>query len=197
VLALSPPKFTVKKILSISNVLTVALVAVIGLNIWYFTLERAPVHALEAMMAPEISLPIVVAGAPSPAKIALSDNRGKVVLIDFWALHCPPCKDMMPHVQALVDELPADDFALMSVNVDEETPAERSKRIANFLEEGSYRFMVGLGDARTLETYQVERLPTMMIVDRSGRVYRVYVGRTPSEIIRGDLDELIKAGSDA
>lgn len=191
---MSPAKSTPKRLLTVTNGLTVALAVVIGLNVWYFTSRSAPAHVLEGMRAPELHLPRVVDAAPSTATVALSDYRGKVVLVDFWALFCPPCLEELPVLDAMTRDLPEDDFALLAVNVDPAPASERAPRIDDLVQTEGYHLDMLLGDQRSLATYQVDHLPALILIDRDAHVRRVFIGRTPAKTIRHEIDVLIREG---
>lgn len=123
-------------------------------------------------LAPEAA-GIVLQG---PAGTRLSQLRGKVVLVDFWASYCGPCLESMPELNKMRDELFAEgyaqDFEILSVATDNEVAKSR-----RFLERVKVDFPVvadQIGIA--IQTYKLWRLPSAYLVDRSGRVRMIYAG---------------------
>src|SRR5262245_7220166 len=97
-----------------------AAVAVVGV-VWFMLLQPAPGSgsgvAQTGAPAPQIALPVVGGGTSN-----LAGDKGKVVLLNFWATWCEPCKSEMPALQQLADELRDHPFRLYSVDLQEEAP---------------------------------------------------------------------------
>jgi len=118
--------------------------------------------------APEVAL---TSSLNSAGKPSLSSLRGKVVLLEFWATWCPPCRASIPHLQKLHDTYSKKGLTIISVtNEDEETVKE-------FVKENKMTFPVGIdqGD-KTMTTYGIKSIPTAFLIDRTGRV--VWEGHT-------------------
>ena len=113
------------------------------------------------------ALPEVTGTRIDGVEESLSDYRGRVVLLDFWATWCVPCIDVLPDLRKLVEELPADRFALVAISVDEEL-----ETVTRFMEDEPMpwtNWHAGLGSdiARLL---RVQAYPTYVLVDESGRI---------------------------
>ena len=96
----------------------------------------------------------------------LADYRGKVVLINFWATWCEPCREEMPSIQHLKNKLAGKPFVVLAVNV-----AESEARIADFLGKQPFDFIV-LHDRNSdaMRAWRVRGLPASFVVARDGRV---------------------------
>ena len=114
----------------------------------------------------------------------LTDYRGKVVLINFWASWCLPCIKEMPSMKALADKLENSDFALLTLNA-----SDSSRRIRETLKRLQLELTV-LQDSKgkTTKAWQVKVLPTSFLLDRNGEVRYKIVG--PMEW--DDVDTLLK-----
>jgi len=120
-------------------------------------------------------------GGPTPAlrlqdldgKIhALADYGGKVVLINFWATWCAPCRYEMPSIESLRDSLKGRPFAVLAVNL-----GEPETQVRAFLREVPLRFPVLLDrDAVAAKAWKVRALPATFVVGPDGRVRYSYVG---------------------
>jgi thiol-disulfide isomerase/thioredoxin len=102
----------------------------------------------------------------------LADYRGKVVLVNFWATWCVPCRDEMPSIERLRAALEGRPFVVLAVNL-----AEPESRIRKFLEVVPVRFPVLLDtDSRAARAWQARVLPATFIVGPDGVVRYQYFG---------------------
>jgi len=126
---------------------------------------------------------VTLVGNPTPAiklstldgsSFSPSDESGKVLLLDFWATWCPPCRQSLPHVQ----ELSADaDRVAKGLVVQTINDQESSDVIQKFQKDNGYRFPVALDpDGSAADKYHVEGIPTTVLVGRDGKVRNVWVG---------------------
>jgi peroxiredoxin len=142
-----------------------------------FVLTFIATHSLDAANAPKALTPWT--GGATPA-LALKDvggavhdltrYRGKVVLINFWATWCEPCREEMPSIQRLRERLPEKAFAVLAVNVD-----EPDARVRRFLEETRLDLPVLLDPNKTVtRAWGVRVMPTTFVVGPDGRIrYRL------------------------
>ncbi len=100
-----------------------------------------------------------------PTKLA--DFRGNVVLLNFFATWCPPCREEMPTIQALFEAYQHKDFVALGVASD----AEGKKVVEPFVKDYKMTFPVVLdADSRVSQQYLVRSIPTIYLFDRHGRV---------------------------
>jgi peroxiredoxin len=105
--------------------------------------------------------------------VRLSDFKGKVVLLNFWATWCPPCRAEMPSLENLKKQMKGRDFVIIAVSIDNvETPM-----IKNFVSGNGYTFTV-LHDAEqaVAEVYLVMGIPTTYVIDKGGTIVDKSVG---------------------
>jgi cytochrome c biogenesis protein CcmG, thiol:disulfide interchange protein DsbE len=120
-------------------------------------------------------------GGPTPAleladlqgkKHSLADYRGKVVLVNFWATWCEPCREEMPSIERLRASLEGRPFAVLAVNL-----AEPESRIQKFLDTMPLRFPILLDrDTKTTRAWQAKVLPATYIVGADGAIRYRHVG---------------------
>ena len=118
--------------------------------------------------APAFELPLLGGGS----SLGVEQLRGKVVLLNFWATWCEPCKDEMPAMERLYREVAGSDFELVAVSVDEDEAAVDA-------------FVIGLGlsfpilmdpSKKVAIAYQTFRFPESLLVGRDGVILERYVG---------------------
>ena len=119
-------------------------------------------------------------GATPPLELAdlegkrhrLADYRGKVVLVNFWATWCVPCREEMPSIERLRASLEGRPFAVLAVNL-----AEPQSRIQAFLEKVPVRFTVLLdSDTKTAKAWQAKLLPATYIIGPDGAIRYRHLG---------------------
>lgn len=100
--------------------------------------------------------------------VKLSDLKGKVVLLDFWATWCPPCRAEIPNLLDIFRKFKDRRFVLISVSLDRDLPAAR-KFIAD--KEMGWEHIVDRDAGREIaDKYQVEYIPSTFIINRLGKV---------------------------
>jgi thiol-disulfide isomerase/thioredoxin len=113
----------------------------------------------------------------------LSSLRGKVVLLDFWASWCGPCRVLMPDLERLHRELKSRGLDVVAINVDE--PPEI---VREFLSENHYTFTELLDPhAEVTRRYRARYIPTVVVIDTEGKVAAYYWGGPSEQDLRAVL----------
>ena len=123
--------------------------------------------------------------------VSLSSYKGKVVLLNFWATWCPPCRDEMPSMETLYQRFKDEGLEMLAVNL-----RENSSTVQQFIQSNKYTFPVMLDSAgRIGGIYGVRAIPTTYIIDREGKIAGQLVGSihwdTPQVIAA--FDALLKS----
>jgi len=105
--------------------------------------------------------------------VRLSEYKGKVVLLDFWATWCGPCKVEIPWFIQFEQKYKDKGFAVLGVSMDE----DGWSAVKPFIEEHKMNYRVALGNDQVSELYGgLDSLPTTLLVDRSGRIAKIHIG---------------------
>ncbi|MGQ9628898.1 MAG: TlpA family protein disulfide reductase [bacterium] len=100
----------------------------------------------------------------SGQEVKLSDFRGKVVFLNFWATWCPPCRAEMPSMERLHRKFDGEDFAILAVDIQ-----ESAKTVRKFVNDFGLTFTVLLDTrGRVASQYGVRGIPATFIIDREG-----------------------------
>ena len=119
------------------------------------------------------------------SRVTLADLRGKVVLLNFWATWCPPCREELTHVQTeLIDRFAGRPFVFLPVS-----RGESRETVAAFREKTGYEFPMGLDSTQSVyKRYAANYIPRNFLIDADGRVVSTTVGFEKSE-----FEELIRS----
>jgi len=145
---------------------TLLVAAIVFAALWATGPPPEPIRP--GQPAPAFTLPLLADGRPA----ALSDLRGRIVLLNFWATWCKPCEDEMPAMERLYKELAGPGFEMLAVSVD----AGRDE-VEAFQKRLGVTFPILLDPAkRVSEAYQTYRFPETFLIDREGRILARYIG---------------------
>lgn len=125
------------------------------------------------------------------SNLRLLEQRGQVVMVNFWATWCGPCKIEMPHLVRLYDKYRASGFQLLGVNIDDD-PRNAASSAAKL----GITFPVLLdGDKRVAKLYDLSTMPTTLLIDRDGKLRHVHRGYRDGYELTYDqqVRELLKA----
>jgi len=132
-------------------------------------------------MAPDFSLPDI-----SDQMVSLSDFRGKVVLVDFWATWCPPCRMSIPELVKLQDKYRDEGLEILGISLDD--PNDELNRYLNeFKEKYKINYRILRFSPKVMQDYfgmESPAIPTMFIIDRDGKVRDKIVGFDPKTLNR-------------
>ncbi len=166
---------------------------------------RARIVLAAAWLALAAAASALEAGDPAPdfqarsvvgdGQVALHALRGKVVLVDFWASWCAPCNAAMPQLEALSKEFPADQFAIVGVNVD--TKLADARRA---LERRGVSYPNASDpEGKLPKRFGLETMPSSYLIDREGVVRFVHRGFRGGDIekLRAQVRKLVSMKSGA
>ncbi|MBT8082985.1 MAG: TlpA family protein disulfide reductase [Gammaproteobacteria bacterium] len=144
--------------------------SIIALLFSVFAASSLASSGLEGQAAPDFAL-----RSSTGENLRLSEYRGDVVMINFWATWCGPCRQEMPLLDELYNRYQRVGFNLLGVNIDDD-----SRRAMQMVEELGVGFPVLFDAGKDVsELYNVEAMPVTVIVDRRGTVRYVHHGYKP------------------
>lgn len=167
----------------------IVTVAILG-SVWIF-FTRVPVEPASAATAqPRVNFPApALALATLDGKnIALNDLGGQVVIVNFWATWCPPCRAEMPEIQNAYEKYRLQGLTVLAVDV-----AEDPETITPFVQEFKLTFPILLDrDTAVTKRYQVNGLPTTFFVGRDGVIRATNLGGMNRAFIEAQLAPLLE-----
>lgn len=113
--------------------------------------------------------------------VRLSDYKGQVVMLNFWATWCPPCKAEMPDIQAAYQSYKDRGFTVLAIN-----NSERSPQIRPFVDAFALTFPIVLDSTSTLqESFAIKGYPTSLFISDVGELYATHTGMLTPEQLDG------------
>lgn len=163
-----------------SSVFPLALLVFVGIVGFQWSAMTSP---LEGKEAPEFSLKLLDGGV-----FNLAEHLGeRPIVLDFWAVWCPSCRDVLPKVASAVNHFKGDDIVILTVNL-----GDSPDSIAAFLKSKSVQAPVALDENNAVGgLYHVQSIPTMVLIGRDGKVSKVTVGSMSEENLRSAIAALL------
>ncbi|MFF5995601.1 TlpA disulfide reductase family protein [Lysinibacillus sp. KU-BSD001] len=120
-------------------------------------------------------------------EVNLSDYKGQIVILNFWATWCPPCKEEMPHMQSFYEK--QDDIEIVAVNL---TSMDVGlDKVKQFVDAYGLTFPILLDEEDIVgQQYGIITIPTTYIIDREGKVFQEIVGAVDEQMLEEMIDAL-------
>ena len=120
--------------------------------------------------------------------IRLSDFKGKVVILDFWATWCAPCRMEIPGYVELYDKYKSQGLEIIGVSLDR----DGWKPVRPFMDQYNVNYPIVLGDMNIVQAYGgIQSIPTTFIINRNGEVVERKIGARPVEYFENIISQLL------
>jgi peroxiredoxin len=155
-----------------------------------FSLLLAVGVGAQAAVTPQATAPDFTLKSADGRNLRLAEQRGQVVLVNFWASWCGPCKVEMPHLNKLYDKYRSSGFNLLAVNIDDDARTGSATAVRWGL-----KFPVLLdADKSVSRLYDLGSMPATVLIDRDGKVRYLHRGYRDGveELYERQVRELVK-----
>ena len=125
---------------------------------------------------------------PKGVSVKLSDYKGRVVLLDFWATWCGGCKVEIPWYMEFQSKYKDGGLSVIGVSMDE----DGWKSVKPFLEKNPMNYSVVVGDSALAKLYGVDSMPMTLLIDRDGKIAASHVGMVDKDAFEGEIQVLLK-----
>lgn len=121
--------------------------------------------------------------------VSLSDYKGKVVVLDFWATWCPPCRKGIPDLIELKNEYGKNNVEVIGISLDGITRGGATKNdVIPFMKDYGINYPVVVGDEKIAQLYGgIRSIPTSFVIDKEGYILSYYQGLIPKEQYKQDI----------
>lgn len=123
---------------------------------------------------------------------SLSDYKGKVVLIDFWATYCPPCRKSIPFLNELQNTYSDEKFIVVGLSMDDSTAA-----VSSFMKEYAIQYPLLMANSDVARRYNVRGIPTLYLIDEQGRIiYKtLFVNEAEKSFIIENIEKRVEGNN--
>jgi peroxiredoxin len=167
-------------------ILLVGMVLLLGYGWGKFELSARKPAKVEYLGEGELSAPVFSLPDLNGRKVDLGSFKGQVIVLEFWATWCPPCREEIPVVNQIYKAYREKGLVVIGISLDRKPPQEVKK----FLDQLQVEYPNVMGDEETFEKYSqranlgaIRGIPATFIIDRQGRICQRYMGLTEKRIL--------------
>jgi thiol-disulfide isomerase/thioredoxin len=154
--------------------------------LWVVLAMAVPAVRIAASSEPAMPAPDITLTADTGSPIRLSELKGRVALVDFWASWCIPCRTSFPAIDGLQKELRDKGFTVIAVNVDEDR-----RNAEQFLSTRPHTMTVAFDPrGKAAEAFKLKGMPSSILVDRHGNIRFTHMGYTEKTLAQFRLEVL-------
>jgi peroxiredoxin len=150
----------------------------------YNPATQSIVNPLENKTAPDFNLPTT-----NGKNLKLSDLKGNVVLLDFWATWCPPCRRGIPDLVSLKKQYKDKGFEIIGISLDQENTIAN---VIPFIKDYKINYPIVYGDMDIIQNYGgIQSIPTSFIINKEGKIIKSYIGLTEKSVYEKEINKLL------
>lgn len=166
-------------------ILFIAALAILSSTRWRFPRQSGGFTPV----ARRLAAPDLVLTQPACGAWRLADHRGQVVLINYWATWCEPCREELPGLTQLSRSFAASDFAIVGVSLDDgpNVPA----RVEQFAQQFRIPYPIAFPPPEITHSPRDVAIPTTVLIDRHGRIAKTYTGAVEQRDFTADIATLL------
>ncbi len=133
--------------------------------------------------SPELKVNTFNAGS-----VSLAQQKGKVVIVDFWATWCPPCRLEIPGFIDIKKRYPDSLVQIIGIALE-----RNPNRVQDFMEKMGINYPIAMGTREIVSKFgNIQAIPTTFVIDTEGRICQRYVGYTPKDRFIQDIERALK-----
>ncbi len=174
--------------------LGVASLAILGYALGLFSLPANKPMKVECLGGDALSAPVFSLPDLQGKKVDLISFRGKVILLEFWATWCGPCKVEIPYLNELHNRFNKNGLVVIGISLDRREP----EMVQKFLEKMGVDYINLMGDEEVFENYSrlaglgsIRGIPATFLIDRQGRICKSFVGLTEKEVLEKAIQPIL------
>ena len=175
-------------------VLAIGIMIVLFYALGLFSQQAKKFKKIECLGGEELSAPVFSLPDLKGNKVDLISFKGKVILIDFWATWCAPCREEIPYLNQLYGQYKKDGLVVIGISLDRKGPEE----VQNFLEKLRVEYLNLIGDEEVFENYSripglgpIRGIPATFLIDRKGQICKFFMGLTEKRVLEEAIQSLL------
>jgi len=174
------------------KVISILIIFVLGCFVFLIVSRQKPLSSQDAesgkeslsQNAPDFVLPTL-----EGKSLRLSNFEGKVIILDFWATHCPPCRQEIPDFIKLYNKYRDKGLVIIGVSLDS-GDVEGLKR---FCQNEGVNYPIAIGNYEVTKSYGgIKYIPTTFIIDKNKNIVKKFIGYTSIDVFEREIEKLLK-----
>jgi peroxiredoxin len=169
-------------------------ILLLGYGVGKFELSARKPAQVEHLGKEELSAPVFSLPDMNGRKVDLVSFKGQVVVLEFWATWCAPCREEIPLLNQIYKVYREKGVVVIGISLDRKPPREVKK----FLDEIQVEYLNVMGDEETLEKYSqvanmgpIRGIPATFVIDRQGKICQRYMGLTEKRILQEAIEAVL------
>ena len=170
------------------KLLTAALMLLVALAIYYAWQQTHPSQS--SPPSGEAAPPFTLTDIDGKT-FSLEDFRGKIVILDFFFIRCPPCQEEVSHLTEVFRRYRG---KVMIISISVDLNFDTTQRLQQFRREHQIEWIIARDTADVAGAYGVTAVPTLLVIDQDGRIRYRHIGLTPSTTLLREVEALLGEG---